>query len=125
MSVALAWPWLLLLAPAPWLVRRYAPAARRRPGPALRVPFFDDLARGAPEPAGEAIDARRPARALALTVWLLLLLAASRPVSAGGVEFYVWPLGMALLLAMGAAFTTLRRVSRPRPLPGAGGGRAP
>ncbi len=35
------WPWLLLLAPLPWLVRRLLPAAHSQQ-PALRAPFYDE-----------------------------------------------------------------------------------
>ena len=34
------WPWLLLLAPLPWLLRRVLPPASGQE-PALRAPFFD------------------------------------------------------------------------------------
>ncbi len=35
------WPWMLALAPLPWLVQRFAPVAHNRQ-PALRVPFFQE-----------------------------------------------------------------------------------
>ena len=38
------WPWIFLLLPLPFLVRRFlSPAPLTRTG-SLRVPFFDDLA---------------------------------------------------------------------------------
>ncbi|MEJ2530281.1 MAG: VWA domain-containing protein [Halioglobus sp.] len=76
------WPWMLLLAPLPWLVRRLAPAASSE-SPALRAPFFDEwreLSRGQSRPA--VAGGKLPLIALWL-VWLLLLLAAARPVWIG------------------------------------------
>lgn len=74
-----AWPWLLLLLPAPWLLRRWLPALQTD-GPALRVPFGDRL---------EAIvgEGTRHGRAggvggvswLAWLAWGLLCVAAARP----------------------------------------------
>lgn len=69
--MSLAWPWVFLLAPAPWLVwiglRPIAVAA-------LRVPRID-AAPGVPGRAG--IPGRR--WGLAFAAWLLLLVAAARP----------------------------------------------
>ena len=76
------WPWMLLLAPLPWLVRRLAPAASGVT-PALRAPFFDEwreLSRG--QSRRKAAAGRLPLIALWL-LWLLLLLAAARPVWIG------------------------------------------
>ena len=76
------WPWLLVLAPLPWLVRRLTPPAHSRE-PALRVPFFDEWqhlseSQGGRSSGGGAI----PMLSLWL-LWLLLLLAAARPVWIG------------------------------------------
>lgn len=76
------WPWVLLLAPLPWLVRRLAPTARSET-PALRAPFFDEwreLSRG--QSRRTAAAGTLPLIALWL-IWLLLLLAAARPVWIG------------------------------------------
>ncbi len=72
--IGFVWPWVFLLLPLPWLVRRFAPPARRPAGAALRVPFFAALARNA-----EAVrrTPRRP-RPEHL-IWLLLVLAAAQP----------------------------------------------
>ena len=35
------WPWMLALAPLPWLVQRLVPAANSQE-PALRAPFFEE-----------------------------------------------------------------------------------
>lgn len=73
------WPWLLALAPLPWLVRRLVPPANSQE-PALRAPFFDEWQQlGADRDTRVSAGARRlPAAALWL-IWLLLLLAAARP----------------------------------------------
>ena len=78
---AIAWPWLLLLAPVPWLLRLLLPASPSGDLQALRVPWFSAVA------GGKAGWMRRPLLALVATlVWLLLVLAASRPQWIGEVE---------------------------------------
>ena len=42
--IQLAWPWLLLALPLPWLVYRFVPPAPGVHGAALRAPFYRDLA---------------------------------------------------------------------------------
>ncbi len=72
------WPWILLLAPLPLLVRRMTPAAGGRE-PALRAPFYDDWQQlSAGQGARSASGRKLPLLALWL-LWLLLLLAAARP----------------------------------------------
>ncbi len=76
------WPWLLLLAPLPWLARRVLPPATTRQ-PALRVPFFHEWqqlsdAQGSRVLRGSVV----PTVSLWL-LWLLLLLAAARPMWIG------------------------------------------
>jgi len=78
---SIAWPWLLLLAPLPWLLRLLLPASRSGDLQALRVPWFSAVA------GGKAGWMRRPWLALVATlIWLLLLLAASRPQWIGEIE---------------------------------------
>ena len=78
---AIAWPWLLLLAPVPWLLRYLLPASPSGDLQALRVPWFSAVA------GGKAGWMRRPLLALVATlVWLLLVLAASRPQWIGEIE---------------------------------------
>jgi len=77
----LAWPWLLLLAPLPWLLRILLPASRAGDFQALKVPWFAQVA------GGRAGWMKRPWLALVATlVWLLLVFAASRPQWVGEIE---------------------------------------
>jgi Ca-activated chloride channel family protein len=76
------WPWLLLLAPLPWLVRRLAPPANSQQ-PALRVPFFQEWRQLS------EVQGSRTGRGgfipfvLLWLVWLLILVAAARPMWIG------------------------------------------
>jgi len=77
----IALPWLLLLAPLPWLLRLLMPASPSGDLQALRVPWFSAVT------GGKAGWMRRPLLALvAAVVWLLLVLAASRPQWVGEIE---------------------------------------
>jgi len=77
----IAWPWLLLLAPLPWLLRLLLPASPSRDLQALRVPWFAAVA------GGKSGWLRRPLLALvASLVWSLLVVAASRPQWVGEIE---------------------------------------
>jgi Ca-activated chloride channel family protein len=75
-TFSLAWPWVLLALPLPWLVRRLLPPARPDGGAALRVPFFRDL-----EDLGAThVTAHgRALQALAWLAWILLVIGAARP----------------------------------------------
>ena len=78
---AIAWPWLLLLAPVPWLLRLILPASPSGDVQALRVPWYSAVA------GGKAGWMRRPLLAIvAALVWLLLVLAAARPQWIGEIE---------------------------------------
>jgi Ca-activated chloride channel family protein len=77
----LAWPWLLALAPLPWLLRLLMPASRSSDLQALRVPWFAAVA------GSKSGWMRRPWLALVATlVWLLLVFAVSRPQWIGEIE---------------------------------------
>ena len=77
----IAWPWLLLLTPVPWLLRLLLPASSSGDLQALRVPWFSVVA------GGKAGWMRRPWLALvAGLIWLLLVFAASRPQWIGEIE---------------------------------------
>ncbi|WP_370278541.1 VWA domain-containing protein [Pontibacterium sp.] len=75
----LGWPWLLLLAPLPWLVYCYAPAAGAAQQSGLEVPFIDAL-----ESATGGQRTSTGKRSLGLLIWcylawLCLLFAATNP----------------------------------------------
>ncbi len=71
------WPWLFVLLPLPWLLRRFLPPATPAQGAALRVPSLHDfevlLA------AGGSAQATRASVLLAALAWLLLVAGAARP----------------------------------------------
>jgi Ca-activated chloride channel homolog len=75
--IQLAWPWLLLVLPLPWLLRRWWKAAPAAGGSALFAPFAIGL------PVAQAARRVRGAlhwrRLLTGLVWVCLLLAAARP----------------------------------------------
>jgi len=71
--IHIAWPWLALLAPLPWLHYRLRAAAEPS-GTALFLPFL----RGLGSSAAAAHGSRR-AQILFSVLWLLLVLAAVRP----------------------------------------------
>lgn len=73
--LTLEWPWVLTALPLPLLVQRLLPPARPRPGRALHLPFYRELA--ALESGGGGVTRTR--RLLAALAWGLLVLAAARP----------------------------------------------
>jgi Ca-activated chloride channel family protein len=76
------WPWVALLAPLPWLVRRFAPPASSQQ-PALRAPFFAQWQQLSDTQTGKT-RSNTPISALTVwALWLLLLVAAARPVWIG------------------------------------------
>ena len=80
-GLTLAWAWLLLLLPLPWLLRRWLSAASGAGMQALRVPWFAMMQDSV---AGWM---KKPLLALlAALVWLALMLAAARPQWVGEVE---------------------------------------
>jgi Ca-activated chloride channel family protein len=72
--IRFAWPWLVLLAPLPWLHYRARSPAEPR-GAAVFLPFLAALPAGAAKAPGSG----RAARFIYGALWLLLLLAAMRP----------------------------------------------
>jgi Ca-activated chloride channel family protein len=77
----LAWPWLLALAPLPWLLRWLLPEAGGGAVQALRVPWYEAVA------GRQSNNLRRPLlMVLASVAWLLLVGAAARPQWVGEVQ---------------------------------------
>jgi len=93
--IHVAWPWMLLCLPLPWLLARWLPPAQPQ-GAALFLPFAAAVA-DASLPAGRPVP--RPRKLLFALVWLLLVLAAIRPQWLGDPEA-VAATGRRLLLAV-------------------------
>jgi len=74
--IDIAWPWMFLALPVPWLVRRLLSAAEPVGGAALRVPFLRELTRPG---ATLHLRHRRWPLWLAVMTWSLLVVASSRP----------------------------------------------
>lgn len=75
--LTVAYPWMIILLPLPWLVRLILPA-RRVVQPAVRVPFGDRI-RAAGSGATLAGKASRNTWFLPVVIWLLVLAALARP----------------------------------------------
>jgi Ca-activated chloride channel family protein len=76
-----AWPWLALLLPLPWLMRRWLPESRQRDVQALRVPWFSAVV------GDQEGWLKRPLlAAMAWLVWSLLIAAAVRPQWVGEID---------------------------------------
>lgn len=89
------WPWMLLFLPLPWLLKRWTPPAQPR-GAALFLPFAATITTG----AGTVVHAMpSPRKLLFVLIWLLLVLAATRPQWLGNPE-PVPATGRRLLLAV-------------------------
>jgi Ca-activated chloride channel family protein len=74
--IHLAWPWMALLLPLPWLLYRLRAAAEPG-GPALFLPFSAAVKPPAPGTRAAVAFGRGPL--LFALIWLLLVLAAMRP----------------------------------------------
>ena len=71
------WPWLLLILPLPWILRRFLPPAATVKEAALRIPFIEDF-------DYDGVEGRRhiPQRWplwTAIVAWTLLVVASARP----------------------------------------------
>jgi Ca-activated chloride channel family protein len=76
------WPWLLLLAPLPWLVRRLVPAATSQRA-AVRAPFFQEWRQMSEAQGGRSLGGGIVSSVSLWLLWLLLLVAAARPMWIG------------------------------------------
>ena len=87
--MAFAWPWVFVLVPLPWIVRRWAPPLPRTSGRAMKVPHFEDIMT---LQSGQLVVNTRPGSStlfwLATIIWLALIVAAARP------QWIGEPLGM-------------------------------
>lgn len=74
-----AWPWVFTALPLPWLVRRVLPPLQTTRQAVLRVPFLDELAE-LPKSSRTFSTPYDPSRLwLAIMAWVLLVVAAARP----------------------------------------------
>lgn len=77
----LAWPWVFLLFPLPWVLRALLPAAPTQEA-ALRIHFIDELEALSGQKA-QKIPSRWRQQLPLVGIWILLLLAAARPQQQG------------------------------------------
>ncbi len=75
--ISFIWPWLVLILPLPLLVRRLIPPVAQGEEAALRVPFMDGVQISSPTVMTSGRERWR--LAMAMVIWLLLVLAAMRP----------------------------------------------
>ncbi len=78
----LEWPWLLLALPLPWLAARLLPTSDRQQQAALRVPALEPFLAPS-EQRRQGTASGRAEIVTALLIWLLLVVAAARPVWLG------------------------------------------
>ncbi len=71
------WPWLLLILPLPWILRRFLPPAATVEEAALRIPFVEDFDYHGAE-GRRHIPLRWPLWT-AIVAWTLLVVASARP----------------------------------------------
>ncbi len=96
--IHLLWPWLLLLLPLPWIVRRFLPTASSKSEAALRLPFYQEMVAMGPAPSTTTNKSNRP-HIGGIAVWILLVIAITRPQWTG--EAIALPLsGRDLMLAV-------------------------
>lgn len=77
----LAYPWVLVLLPLPWLVRALAPPYREQVA-SLRLPFFSEIveAAGLEAKSGSVVMKRKTLQMVtAVVVWILLVVAVAKP----------------------------------------------
>jgi Ca-activated chloride channel homolog len=74
------WPWIFLLLPLPWLLRRFATQKPSGPEAALKIPFPEDFSFALANADSEDIPPKKWLVLLsALIAWTLLLTASARP----------------------------------------------
>jgi Ca-activated chloride channel homolog len=75
--LSFAWPWLLLLLPLPWVARLLLPEYRPQTA-ALKVPLLEIFEQDSGQRSVTSRSLRWPA-VMAMSAWILLVLAAARP----------------------------------------------
>jgi len=84
------YPYLLLLLPLPWLIARYAPVFRSS-NSAIKAPFFQriiDLSGEELTTGGQVLVPERWQKGCLILAWVMLLLAACKPVILGELQTY-------------------------------------
>jgi len=76
-AFTLVWPWMLLLLPLPWLVRRLFPEKADVQQGGLYIPFADELKQVAPKTRGQSTPIGK--HVLLWLVWVCLVVAVARP----------------------------------------------
>ncbi|AMO57051.1 BatB protein [Endozoicomonas montiporae] len=79
----LQWPWVFVITPLPYLIYRFMTPASQSGGSALQVPFYRHLTSIAGNNLVHQNSRRQLSFILPVVIWLLLLLAAARPVWLG------------------------------------------
>lgn len=74
--IEFAWPWIFILLPLPWLIRRLIPPATPAEQAALIVPFLDDFTGGETR---QGLPSSTWPLTLAIIAWCLLIVAGARP----------------------------------------------
>ena len=78
--ISLLWPWMLVVSPLPWLVRWWAPPAPEQKTAALRVPYVREMVQSQSfSPDTTMYRGSSSWFWLGIMVWILLVIAASRP----------------------------------------------
>lgn len=78
-----AWPWVFTALPLPWLARHLLPPLQPTRQAALRVPFLDELAELTNSSKTSPSPYDPPRLWLAIMAWVLLVVAAARPLWLG------------------------------------------
>jgi len=95
----LAWPWLFLLLPLPWLLRLLLPTVKDQQQAALRVPFFNTLQQLSAQQHFAPASTLSTTRWLPIFIWCCMVMAVVRPQWLG--EAVATPLsGRDLLMAV-------------------------
>jgi len=71
------WPWLWLVLPLPWFIRRFMPVVNTAEQAALKVPFLEDFS--VAQSQQQMLPNRPWALWFAVAAWCLLVLASTRP----------------------------------------------
>ena len=77
------WPWILLVLPLPLLIYRFAKPSTQQDAAALHIPFYRDLSSMVEQQSTQATAPSLKKLLLPGLIWLLLVLAASKPVWLG------------------------------------------